>query len=677
MKGRKTLLVLIPLILLALLAACQAAAGETIVETVIVTQEVAGETVIQVVTATPEPAPPTPTPIRIIIEVTATPGPIIAEPRNVALEWPASMRLDESAIVRLTFNPDTGIAQAVVESEGAEIASGEVDVKHYPEYDVRAAAALDGVGFGISPAREQVRLVTEGEPLEWRWTITPSHAGTQRLNVVLAMRWSPPGNGAVVEREAVVYAKGLAVAVETAPILTGRMMGMAALGLGGAVILGWYTRWGRGGSRRGTRSSKGSAPLQQVAPNSDLSVEPALGMHLSPEERELLGAMFNRYGRLIIEQEFKSGYSGARALLARPIHADGRSDAHTIVKIGLPAAIAAEVQNYERFVADTLPPVTARIQHAPVIQRERAALRYTFIAEPGRTPASLETILKTQADPRLLWKLFDTFGPNWWMQRHPYTFRLGQEYDRKLPAHLVLEPAAGKGRPLDGRTAPQDIHFEIGEILTPAGFGAREPREGQWTLMGEPPPGNPPLRIRWLAGTPPKDGAAGRVVATRTSFLSETTASFDLCGLPDPLAQLPALLNETVRGTRAIIHGDLNLQNVLAGPGGMVWLIDFALTREGHTLYDFAHLHTEIIAHVLAPEIDHPRAWLEILRDNADPLLRAVQEIATRCLYDHTSLREYDLALALSCLGALKFANLDAHAKHLLHLTAAWALGDG
>jgi hypothetical protein len=28
--------------------------------------------------------------------------------------------------------------------------------------------------------------------------------------------------------------------------------------------------------------------------------------------------------------------------------------------------------------------------------------------------------------------------------------------------------------------------------------------------------------------------------------------------------------------------------------------------------------------------------------------------------------------LKLACLGALKFANLDAHQKHLLYLTAAW-----
>jgi len=34
--------------------------------------------------------------------------------------------------------------------------------------------------------------------------------------------------------------------------------------------------------------------------------------------------------------------------------------------------------------------------------------------------------------------LFDTFGPNWWLQKRPYTFKLSQEYDCALPSHLVV-----------------------------------------------------------------------------------------------------------------------------------------------------------------------------------------------------------------------------------------------
>jgi hypothetical protein len=190
------------------------------------------------------------------------------------------------------------------------------------------------------------------------------------------------------------------------------------------------------------------------------------------------------------------------------------------------------------------------------------------------------------------------------------------------------------------------------------------------SLSIEPPPGYPTLRVRWLASTLGQN-PVGRITATRWTILQEAREGLTLYDLPDPLEKLPALLGERVNGTQSLIHGDLNVENVLVGPGEWVWLIDFAQTRDGHTLYDFAHLYTELIAHVIAPQIPHPPDFLEILEDRAEPLLAAVREMAGRCLFDPKQTREFDLALAVSCLGALKFANLTQHARHLSYLTAA------
>jgi hypothetical protein len=46
--------------------------------------------------------------------------------------------------------------------------------------------------------------------------------------------------------------------------------------------------------------------------------------------------------------------------------------------------------------------------------------------------------------------------------------------------------------------------------------------------------------------------------------------------------------------------------------------------------------------------------------------------MARRCLFNPDRLREYQVALTLACLGALKFNNLDARQKHRLYLTAAY-----
>lgn len=48
-------------------------------------------------------------------------------------------------------------------------------------------------------------------------------------------------------------------------------------------------------------------------------------------------------------------------------------------------------------------------------------------------------MLLENLDPDFLWRVFETFGANWWMQRQAYTFRLRQEYDCKLPVHAIMK----------------------------------------------------------------------------------------------------------------------------------------------------------------------------------------------------------------------------------------------
>jgi hypothetical protein len=191
------------------------------------------------------------------------------------------------------------------------------------------------------------------------------------------------------------------------------------------------------------------------------------------------------------------------------------------------------------------------------------------------------------------------------------------------------------------------------------------------SLSATPVPGQPPLRLRWLSLASPT-GAPARVVATRDSLLRELVAGFDRYGLPDPLPRLPGWLAETMTGTQSTIHGDLNLENALVGPGGIVWLIDFAQTRDGHTLFDFAYLEACLIAQIISPSVSDDQDFLARLERDDDPLRGAVHAMARRCLFNPDRLREYQLALVLACLGSLKFNNLDSRQKHRLYLSAAY-----
>ncbi len=178
--------------------------------------------------------------------------------------------------------------------------------------------------------------------------------------MTLLLRWIPPAGVAGPVRQAQVYTRGLDVDVTSffgltrGQAMTGGFFGLLfGAGLCLIALVMAPTRL------------KPVAHLE--TPNIELAIEPAPGLSFTAEERILLQTIFRRYARLVLEMEFLSGYSGARTFLARPIREDGRADAYTIVKIGQRRDIEAEFENYETFVKDTLPPITARIQHPPVI----------------------------------------------------------------------------------------------------------------------------------------------------------------------------------------------------------------------------------------------------------------------------------------------------------------------
>jgi len=522
----------------------------------------------------------------------------------------------------------------------------------------------------------------------------PQTSGATTALAYVILRWTPDDGSAHVQ-ESQAFSRGLSMQVDS-------VLGMTTSQASAAGLLGLVLGSSVGALALVTRRSHGVAldVTKAVRPNGSLAIEPQPGIRLTDDEQQMLRTLFRKYARVSVEREFRSGYSGARTLLCLPVRSDGRSDAYTIAKMGERLSIEREFGNYETFVKDTLPPVTARIQEPPVTQMpigvsSQAVLRYTFIGEPGQMPKSLRESLLADPDPALLRKLFDTFGPNWWLQRKPRSFRLSQEYDRLLPSHFVVEPITGSARTakvLKGDMQPFDLEIELGDQVTLRDFPTVEPRPDGWSysLTGFATNGQPPLRLRVNSSVEPrKSGQLYRVVGTRETLLRDFTRGLDLLGLSDPLTKLEKTEHRTIAGSESPIHGDLNLENVLVGPGGFVWLIDFANTRDGHPLFDFARLEAELISQIAAPQLSAPAfvalmqrlaarptsaTALESISDDSmrvGALIAAARDMAHQCLFNPLQPREYWLALYMACLGALKFTNLDTHQRHLLYLTAA------
>ncbi len=469
-------------------------------------------------------------------------------------------------------------------------------------------------------------------------------------------------------------------------------------------------------------SSPTSPRLIEVVP-SDLS--------LSPAEEALLLTAFAGHDRLYIEHEFSSGYSGARVLLATPVRS-GRRLAQIVLKLDTPAAIDHEWQAYQEYVKDTLPPVTARILESPLYAADGqlALLHYNFAGGLGNTPPeSLRTYYAQrngqQVAALLERGIFQTFGPKWWLQRQATDLILRREYDRLLPVHLVVElrdlsQATMTPRILVARKTNAHACRQLGtgQLVQIQGFILTEIRtdQAEVTLEALPPSGSRtnPIRVRVTGLSPGQmkyelgqvvPTLIGVVRATRHELLRQLAEPvlFDQALdqkqitigsqlYPNPLYDYESLLDQHISVMKSIIHGDLNLENILVTPAsGLAWLIDFATTREGHNLYDFIRLEAQVITKLLPQAGVGPEAVVRMMYVLHEPepsaqqlpvelqkplaVLAAIRRMVKVCLYSRESWDEYYLGLVITLLGALKFKELDNSARELALAAAATVRG--
>jgi hypothetical protein len=597
----------------------------------------------------------------------------------------------------------------------------EGEIPFYYGYRTEAIARLDSAGMEVEPEGNQVRTLYQGTPVEWRWTVYPKSAGRHRLGLTLGLRWTPEGGG---ESQGSTLWQGTVDVRVHAPLgLKGpqaRALGIAGLLAGGVLVLPLAEFAAR---RRVERAR--AERVRRARPNPDLDLELSRGVTLNAEEEQLVRGQFGEHGRLIVERKFRSGYSGANTYLLRPVRKDGRAEARAIVKIGSKSQIRGEYRNYEAYVRHSLPPMTARVQGPPLLVGgvDQALIQYTFVGRPGGPPESLGDYARrapAAGTARLLQEeLFETFGPTWWMQRTPFLFTLDQVYDGLLPVHLVVREAPGsaparvlQGEPsdLDGLAVGEAVALEGGVVVE------RRVQRGTVTVRWPPRAGHGPLRVRvhdqgvnQLSEGQEVRGVRAVVLATRRRVLeAEVHKPFPEAPLSaavlrfgggrwaNPLGVLDWLLSRRISGSRSMIHGDLNLENILVGPGGLVWLIDFAATGEGHTLFDFVRLEAELTTQVVAERfaqvglgcedflnllhrLEERRAPAEGEMGEMQRLLEAARGLARRCLTDPQNLSEWRLPLVVAYLGTLKFSNLDELGsaplpKGLAFLAAAYLL---
>lgn len=456
---------------------------------------------------------------------------------------------------------------------------------------------------------------------------------------------------------------------------------------------------------------------------------------ITEDHHRLLRRMFLGYAKIRIERQLTNGYTSALVLVISPVRSDGLTDAPVVVKMDHSNIIYQEANRYDQYVRSALPALTARLEEKPTIDEfsQLAGLKYTFIAGADHTPPDLRVVVQEIGLESIgQWiydQVFTQFRPMWWVNQRPYRFQVWTEYDWMLPPLLTLEYddsidqpeavirdpiRASRVQNLDYGTQVQLENFIVSKVdkdrkliqLTPSGQNDAIQRPYKINILevdlsktafytGEP--------VEVITGRVEKNrddiltlaiGALNPDFATTTPTIP---GSLLIPELPNPLTRYPEILKLYITGAESRIHGDLHFGNILIGVNRSAFLIDFAQTRIGHIIFDWANLMNSFINDLLIRPLDGEwstiRSTLDLIiavhrkDDRAITLLSAqhshfgacaksmaaILEIARECLAVTDVWAEYYIALGMSAMRALTWESLPIQNRRMMFLVAGFA----
>jgi hypothetical protein len=451
---------------------------------------------------------------------------------------------------------------------------------------------------------------------------------------------------------------------------------------------------------------------------------------LNKEYLALLRKMFFGYSYVRVERRLRGGYTNAVVVIVTPIQNDNREDAAVAVKLGEVNRILDEAQRYELYVKNKLPALTARIEEKPTILETKgiAGLKYTLISNGDHAPRDLRLMFDVwsteQIGEWLQKELFQTFGRNLWQQKQSYQFPVWREYDRLLPPILTLEYVENPPNDAEKLRMPinrASLHqLDYGDVVVLERFLVHRVNVEKNSLDLIVSERNMALyafkvevrgidlqqHVHYQGELIEEIG--GTVWQKRDQRLIETVnflgAEFELKAsrflidigiwLPNPLIYYEEILDQQITGGLSTIHADLHPGNILIGPHNSAFLIDFAHTRDGHTMLDWATLEVSLLCDYVAPLVGEE--WGDLypfiltmmrlnrsevnendhiyMKHNHLQIVKYIRQIVAECLVKSNNWIEYHIALLFCSLRAMERETVNKGGKRLMLLIAALAV---
>jgi hypothetical protein len=444
----------------------------------------------------------------------------------------------------------------------------------------------------------------------------------------------------------------------------------------------------------------------------------------------ILRRMFHGYTKIRVETRLTGGFTTSELLVVTPIMMDDSEAVSVVVKIGPTDEILDEAQRYDRYVRDRLPPLTARPDGRPIAPdtADVAGIKYTFLGGIEGNPVDMRGIVQDWSGERLgEWlkqHLYGDFGAKWWKAKRAYRFDAWREYDWMLPPILTLqfrrEEKAPSGatiiRSAVRRSRLRDL--DLGEMVVVENFIVQKVDREAGTIklalaQGENTARPYQIEVREIDFD--KDSyfrgevveqLLGSVWKTRDDQLMTTllhlNPDFEVSGekitindiqMPNPVKYYNDLLDILVEGSISTIHGDLHLGNILIGPNDGALLIDFALTRDGHSIFDWANLEISLLSALAVPRVDDSwngaRQLINYLGVVERPELAnripstvydvlkaiiALRQIVEENLATSGAWHEYSLSLAFCALRAMSWKTMPINSRRVMYLISAMAM---
>lgn len=461
-------------------------------------------------------------------------------------------------------------------------------------------------------------------------------------------------------------------------------------------------------------------PIQMDDPN----------IQLDANQERLIRLMFRGADRIHIKRALTDGFGGSTVLLVQMRQTI--LNAPLVVKMDDRQSIQYEKMRYDQFVKGILPPNTSSIMEEPTFlpDVQLGGIKYTFVGSPGAdSPVNAKQYAQEvgtrQLERFIKDRVYEPFRHYWWGQGQTVRFQVWAEYEFLLPPALVVavveddDATATNIRTLyPGSDWSRRGTVRVGEMVILEDFNVQKikPEKGVLQLTAgagaEALARSSRVDVRGLDFSQldlHRGQKAPRIIArvmqTRADLLADQLQAiepnFDLIAdslrspdeqliLPNPLNNINYILEQWVTGRYSAIHGDLHTGNILVGPAGDAWLIDFEWTRQGHALFDWAVLETSLLIDLIAPRLDGSwdEAWkvvqaINTLNKTGDlpsglpselyALMRLVRTV--RALVENLLAmelwNEYYKALAMTSLRVLSWHTRPPIARRLSFLMAA------